>query len=78
MCEDLIPFFTYNDIYLKQIYRVDLTVALPKLRQMGQSVSNWEIRQRLKKRLDNIEVCTKIYYIVSYVLLKRNRLHISN
>lgn len=56
MNEELIPFFTYNDVYLKQIYCVEIGVVLPKLRQMGQSVSNWEIRQRLKKRLDNIEV----------------------
>lgn len=56
MSQELIPFFTYNDVYLKQIYCVDIKVVLPKLRQMGQSVSNWEIRQRLKKRLDKIEV----------------------
>uniref|UniRef100_A0A914GZ64 RRM domain-containing protein n=1 Tax=Globodera rostochiensis TaxID=31243 RepID=A0A914GZ64_GLORO len=53
---ELIPFFTHNDLYLRPIHRVTVEVTLPKLRQMGQSVSNWEIRERLKKMLHPIEL----------------------
>jgi len=49
MVDELVPL--YNDLYLKSIHKVSITVHLPKLRQMGQSVSNWEIRERLKKML---------------------------
>uniref|UniRef100_A0A915CZV0 A-kinase anchor protein 17A n=1 Tax=Ditylenchus dipsaci TaxID=166011 RepID=A0A915CZV0_9BILA len=56
MSEELIPFFTYRDLYLKPLNKVDITVNLPKLRQLGQSVSNWEIRERLKKMLTAIEM----------------------
>lgn len=56
MSEDLVPFYTYNDLYLKPIYKVVIVVKLPKMRQVGQSVSNWEIRERLKKMLNSIEV----------------------
>lgn len=54
--EELVPFFTYTDLYLRPIHKVGIHVTLPKLRQMGQSVSNWEIRERLKKMLGNIEL----------------------
>ncbi|KAL3092395.1 hypothetical protein niasHS_007604 [Heterodera schachtii] len=53
---ELLPFFTHNDLYLRPVYKVMIEVALPKLRQMGQSVSNWEIRERLKKMLHPIEL----------------------
>lgn len=53
---ELVPFFTHKDLYLRPIHKVRIEVTLPKLRQMGQSVSNWEIRERLKKMLQPIEV----------------------
>ncbi|KAI1709424.1 A-kinase anchor protein 17A [Ditylenchus destructor] len=56
MSDELIPFFTYRDLYLKQMNKINIVVNLPKLRQLGQSVSNWEIRERLKKMLNNIEL----------------------
>ena len=54
--DDLMPFYTYTDLYLRPIHKICIHVTLPKLRQLGQSVSNWEIRERLKKMLGNIEV----------------------
>jgi len=57
VADELIPFYTYTDLYLRPIHKIAIQVSLPKLRQMGQSVSNWEIRERLKKMLGKIEVC---------------------
>jgi len=54
--EELTPFYTAADLYLKPSYKIAITVTLPKLRQMGQSVSNWEIRERLKKMLNSVQV----------------------
>jgi hypothetical protein len=56
VADELIPFYTYTDLYLRPIHKIAIQVTLPKLRQMGQSVSNWEIRERLKKMLGKIEV----------------------
>lgn len=54
--DELLPFYTYRDLYLRPIHKVRVQVCLPKLRQLGQSISNWEIRERLKKMLGKIEV----------------------
>lgn len=54
--DELLPFYTYRDLYLRPIHKVRIQVDLPKLRQMGQSISNWEIRERLKKMLGKVEL----------------------
>src|SRR5687768_13849336 len=57
--EELVPFFTYTDLYLRPIHKVGIHVTLPKLRQMGQSVSNWEIRVRFKLFVFVVKLCYK-------------------
>ncbi|CAK5073709.1 unnamed protein product [Meloidogyne enterolobii] len=54
--DELLPFYTYRDLYLRPIHKVRIQVDLPKLRQLGQSISNWEIRERLKKMLGKVEL----------------------
>lgn len=64
MSEDLIPFYTHNDLYLQPIYKILIIVKLPKMRQVGQSISNWEIRERLKKMLTSIEVILTFFLFI--------------
>uniref|UniRef100_A0A914CYU2 RRM domain-containing protein n=1 Tax=Acrobeloides nanus TaxID=290746 RepID=A0A914CYU2_9BILA len=54
----LIPFYTAMDVYLKPIYSIKIRVILPRLRQaqVGQSISNWDLKEKIKKLASPIEL----------------------
>jgi hypothetical protein len=52
----VLPFYPPKDVFLKPVYKIQIVVHLSKMRPLNQSVSNWEIRERLKKMLKPVEV----------------------
>ncbi|KAM9320269.1 A-kinase anchor protein 17A [Gastrophryne carolinensis] len=45
-------------LYLKPISKMNISVALPQLKQPGKSISNWEVMERLKSMVNNHQFST--------------------
>ncbi|KAM4795373.1 A-kinase anchor protein 17A [Rhinophrynus dorsalis] len=45
-------------LYLKPITKINISVALPQLKQPGKSISNWEVMERLKGMVINHQFST--------------------
>ncbi len=46
---ELVELFQPMGLYLKPIARMNVTVKLPLLKDPGQSISNWDLMERIKK-----------------------------
>ncbi|MFH4976951.1 hypothetical protein AB6A40_003660 [Gnathostoma spinigerum] len=69
--DDVEPFCEDYGLYLKQYARVNITICLPQLKQPGQSISNWDLMERLKKavqpvKLSSIRVSTSTIELVRF------------
>lgn len=45
---DLIPFYLPQQLYLKPIARINISLQLPNVKKLGKSVSHWEIMDKIK------------------------------
>lgn len=53
---ELAAFCVPMNLYLKPYARINITVRLPQLRQPGQSISNWDLMEKIKKALSPVQV----------------------
>ena len=45
---DAVELFGPQQLYLKPVARLNISVQLPQLKQPGKTISNWEVMERLK------------------------------
>uniref|UniRef100_A0A0M3ITM8 Uncharacterized protein n=1 Tax=Ascaris lumbricoides TaxID=6252 RepID=A0A0M3ITM8_ASCLU len=55
--DDVEPFYEPLGLYVKPCARVNITLSLPQLKQPGQSISNWDLMEKIKKAVSPIQVC---------------------
>lgn len=60
--DDLEPFCQSYGLYLKPFARLNISICLPKLKQPGQSISNWDLMEKIRKAIKPIEVNTCLFY----------------
>uniref|UniRef100_A0A0N5ADJ3 A-kinase anchor protein 17A n=1 Tax=Syphacia muris TaxID=451379 RepID=A0A0N5ADJ3_9BILA len=53
---ELEAFCVEMNLYLKPYARINITVPLPQLKQPGQSISNWDLMEKIKKALSPIQL----------------------
>lgn len=46
---ELIELFAPQQLYLKPIARLNITIQLPQLKDPGQTISNWDIMEKIKR-----------------------------
>ncbi|VDP29020.1 unnamed protein product [Heligmosomoides polygyrus] len=46
------------ELYLSPLSRIEITIKLPKFTIPGQSISNWDLMERLKKGIAPIQFCS--------------------
>lgn len=56
MADELEPLCVPMGLYVKPLARMTVTVCLPPLKQPGQSISNWDLMEKIKKAVSPIEV----------------------
>lgn len=56
MADELEPLCVPVGLYVKPSARMTVTVCLPPLKQPGQSISNWDLMEKIKKAVSPIEV----------------------
>uniref|UniRef100_A0A915PG22 RRM domain-containing protein n=1 Tax=Setaria digitata TaxID=48799 RepID=A0A915PG22_9BILA len=56
MADELEPLCASMGLYVKPSARMTVTVCLPPLKQPGQSISNWDLMEKIKKAVCPIEV----------------------
>ncbi|VDN54501.1 unnamed protein product [Dracunculus medinensis] len=54
--DDLEPFCQSYGLYLKPFARLNISICLPKLKQPGQSISNWDLMEKIRKAIKPIEL----------------------
>jgi arginine/serine-rich splicing factor 17 len=47
--KDILDLFKPQDLYLKPIARLNVSVQLPQLKKSGAKISNWEVMERVKE-----------------------------
>uniref|UniRef100_A0A914XQ91 Uncharacterized protein n=1 Tax=Plectus sambesii TaxID=2011161 RepID=A0A914XQ91_9BILA len=52
---DLVELYKPLKLFLKPTARVNISVALPQLKDPGQSISNWDLMERIKKMVHPIQ-----------------------
>lgn len=58
MADELEPLCVPVGLYVKPSAKMTVTVSLPPLKQPGQSISNWDLMEKIKKAISPIEVLT--------------------
>lgn len=56
MADELEPLCIPVGLYVKPSARMTVTVCLPPLKQPGQSISNWDLMEKIKKAVSPVEV----------------------
>uniref|UniRef100_A0A0R3RPQ9 RRM domain-containing protein n=1 Tax=Elaeophora elaphi TaxID=1147741 RepID=A0A0R3RPQ9_9BILA len=56
MADELEPLCVSVGLYVKPSARMTVTVCLPPLKQPGQSISNWDLMEKIKKAVSPIEL----------------------
>uniref|UniRef100_A0A2K6VIZ4 RRM domain-containing protein n=1 Tax=Onchocerca volvulus TaxID=6282 RepID=A0A2K6VIZ4_ONCVO len=56
MADELEPLCIPVGLYVKPSAKMTVTVSLPPLKQPGQSISNWDLMEKIKKAVNPIEV----------------------
>jgi len=54
VCSDTseaVPLFLPQGLFLKPIAKINISVQLPQLKSPGNSISNWEVMEKLKKMI---------------------------
>lgn len=54
--DEMEPFFEPLKLYLKPVVLLNISVSLPRLKQAGQSISNRDLIERIKKAIKPTEV----------------------
>lgn len=54
--DEIVPLSEEFGIYVKQCAKMYITICLPTLKQPGQSISNWDLMERIKKAVSPIQV----------------------
>ncbi|VDK68488.1 unnamed protein product [Litomosoides sigmodontis] len=70
MADELEPLCVSMGLYVKPSARMTVTVCLPPLKQPGQSISNWDLMEKIKKAVSPIEL-SSIRVITSTIELVR-------
>ncbi|EFO20068.2 hypothetical protein LOAG_08421 [Loa loa] len=70
MADELEPLCISVGLYVKPSARMTVTVCLPPLKQPGQSISNWDLMEKIKKAVSPIEL-SSIRVITSTIELVR-------
>ncbi|KAK5974218.1 hypothetical protein GCK32_020030 [Trichostrongylus colubriformis] len=52
---EAVSFSPKLDLYLSPMSRIEITIKLPKFTIPGQSISNWDLMERLKKGVAPIQ-----------------------
>jgi arginine/serine-rich splicing factor 17 len=47
--KDVLDLFRPQDLFLKPIARINISVQLPQLRKAGAKISNWEVMEKVKE-----------------------------
>ncbi|WKX99647.1 hypothetical protein Q1695_014488 [Nippostrongylus brasiliensis] len=55
---EVVRFCPALELYLSPLSRIEITIKLPKFTIPGQSISNWDLMERLKKGVAPIEFCS--------------------
>uniref|UniRef100_F1L0B1 A-kinase anchor protein 17A n=1 Tax=Ascaris suum TaxID=6253 RepID=F1L0B1_ASCSU len=76
--DDVEPFYEPLGLYVKPCARVNITLSLPQLKQPGQSISNWDLMEKIKKavspiQLSSIRVTTSTLEMVRFEAELPNR-----
>lgn len=54
---DAVPLYIPQNLYLKPIARINISVQLPQIIEPGKSISNWEIMEKLRAMIKPDEFC---------------------
>uniref|UniRef100_A0AAF5Q018 A-kinase anchor protein 17A n=2 Tax=Wuchereria bancrofti TaxID=6293 RepID=A0AAF5Q018_WUCBA len=77
MADELEPLCIPVGLYVKPSARMTVTVCLPPLKQPGQSISNWDLMEKIKKAVSPIEL-SSIRVMTSTIELVRFEAELPN
>ncbi|VDN52016.1 unnamed protein product [Dracunculus medinensis] len=76
--DEMEPFFEPLKLYLKPVVLLNISVSLPRLKQAGQSISNRDLIERIKKaikptELTSIRICAYTIDVIRFEVELSNR-----